>query len=319
VCFAQSHLYNRHLLSGSLDRELYFGQLRLKPGWYLEAAVTLKGIREKVAVVDSNGDLRLGQPWQLKPSAGRDQTNWTISPGDSFLQRPAGSARFENRLFTTECSPYPFTLQCSPFGSILYCGAKPWRIAMSGDGQQLHVEPWPGPLAEFWVQPKGRQVRSLSLAWENPADRWQLIKANVLKGKALLPPGRYRLYGCSVEGRAGLFHRLRATAFDRNLKNSFFAESGRVSTISCGPPMKIKVAANWQPSESADRADSRAASNTSPSERVLRISATAVGAGGETYSAWGIGQAFDQDPQRRVFVIRRQDGRQVASGNLEFG
>jgi len=319
VYFAQCHLYNRQLLSQPAGQEPYFGQLRLKAGWCLEAAVSLKGIRQKVGVVDNNGNLLLSQPWHLRPSAASHQADWDIGAGDCFLQRPANSSRVGNQLFTTECSLYPFTPECSPFGSILYFGAKPWRIALSADAKQLHVEPWSGSLAELVVQPHGKQVRSLSLAWENPPGQWQLIKPNVRKGRALIPPGNYRLYGCLVEGKAGLFHQLRASAFDRSLQNSFRAESGKVSAIFCGAPLEIKVAANWQLPEPSEPANSRPALKPFPSGRVLRINAKAVGAGGETYSAWGVGQDYDRDPQHRVFIIRSQDGKEVASGNLEFG
>jgi hypothetical protein len=319
VCFAQSHLYNRRLLSRPASPEVYFGQLRLKAGWCLEASIRLPGIRQRVAVVDNNGDLRLGEAWRLKPPVRSGQGDWDLGPGDSFLQCPQEARRFENRLFTTECSPYPFTPECSPFGPILYFGARPWSAALSADSQSLRLEPWRGPLAELAVQPNGNQVRSLTLAWENPPGQWQLIKPAVLNGKALVPPGNYRLYGCLVEARAGLFHRVRASAFDRGLRNSFTAEAGKVSTIQCGAPMRIQVTAKFEKAEPAGVAELGATSKPGSPARVLRVSAQAVGAGGETYSAFGFGRDFSRDSQKRGFIISRSDGKEVASGNLEFG
>jgi hypothetical protein len=308
VFFVQTHLSNRQLLTTGGARDVYYGQLRVKTGWYLETVVNLPGVRRRVAVMDDDGDGQLGESWRFEPSARSVQADWGLVTGDSLLQGAGGGESFENRLFTTDCSPYPFTTDCSPFSPITYFGAQPWKIALSADSQVLHVEPWAGPLAELLVTPNGKQVRSLSLAWENPAGQWRLIKPTVVKGKALVPPGNYRVYGCLVEGKAGLFHRMRASAFDRSLKNSFSVEGGKTASVSCGAPMEIKVTADIQ---SPDPKNSGA--------RMLRISAKAVGAGGETYSAYGIGKSFDRDPRRRRFVVTDHAGQKVGSGNLEFG
>jgi hypothetical protein len=304
--FARTHIYNRRALARGARDGLYFGQLRIQAGWCLEAAVNLNGERSRLAIVDCDGDLGIGESWHIKSPALPDAP-WDLAVGDAFLQAPGISGNFDNRLFTTECSPYPFTPRCSPFGSFLYVGAKLRKVTLADGMRHVHIEPWTEPLVEVRIGPEGKPVRNLLLARENPAGQWQLMRTSVVKGKSYVPSGSYRVYGCLLEGKAGLFQHVRASAFDRTLTNSFRAESGRVVSLVCGAPLEIKVETRLQEGQEQ------------MAPRVLRISAKAVGAGGETYSAYGVGKAFDRDPRKRVFVITDLAGNKITSGNLEFG
>jgi hypothetical protein len=44
-----------------------------------------------------------------------------------------------------------------------------------------------------------------------------------------------------------------------------------------------------------------------------------VGAGGETYQRYAKGKDLGQRPARPVFTILDANGKELASGNLEFG
>ena len=71
-------------------------------------------------------------------------------------------------------------------------------MGLASGCKSLRVEPWPEPLAELALQPRGDQVRNVTLAWKRPNGQWQLIRPTVTGGKAMVPPGDYRLYACNL-------------------------------------------------------------------------------------------------------------------------
>ena len=120
-----------------------------------------------------------------------DEKSWYFRPGDSLLVDRDGSGRFENNLFQSEACP---------FGPILYLGGKAYKVALAPDCKSLRVEPWSETLAELALQPHGDQVKQVTLAWEGPSGKWQLIRPDVTGGKVMVPPGNYRLYACNLVG-----------------------------------------------------------------------------------------------------------------------
>lgn len=67
IYFAQAYLLNRQLASSRRPaQELFFGQLTLKAGWYLDTTVRLSGVNYKVGVLDGNGNFRLGDVSQVQ-------------------------------------------------------------------------------------------------------------------------------------------------------------------------------------------------------------------------------------------------------------
>ena len=309
VVFAQMSLYNRKLLSEDSERNLFIGQLRVKSGWYLETLVNLPGVKQKVGLVDGDCNLRLGEPWKSMTYTNEDGVNWYFSPRDSYLVDADKSGRFENN---------PFGSEYTAVGPVIYLGPLPYRVALAADLKSINVEPWTGPLAELVLKPIGDQVQKLTLASENVPGQWGLMEVDVLKGKAKVPPGTYRFYGCQVEGRAAKLERIRASATKRIFKDTFTAEAGKSMSLTCGAPMEIRVAAAWQPNYVVENGVYRELP-PSPTNRVLRINASVVGTAGEGYHTYGIGKDFSKDPPKPVFTVKTPEGKQLLTGNLEYG
>lgn len=309
--YAQVYIYNRQLITkpreGQNIENYYFGTLRFKPGWYLETTVKLDGVKQKVGLVDGDANFRLGDAWKPRLYGTQGQAkSWYFTPADSFLVDQNGSGKFENDVFGNETAPY---------GPLIYFGNSPYKVAVSADAKTLSVEPWTEPLGEIALQPRGDQVRSVSLAWESAAEQWTLIEAGVIQGKAKVPPGRYRLYGSVLEGKAGRADSLMTSASQRAITNTVRVEPGQTAAIPCGAPLEIRVTA--QRLRYPTILSTAAATQGQP--LTVRINANVVGAGGEIYSAWGKGRDFTDDPPKPTFTITSKDGKKIASGNLEFG
>lgn len=309
VVFAQMYIYNRQLLAQESERPAFIGQLRIKSGWYLETFVALEGVKQKVGLVDGDCNLRLGEPWPSSTYTNNDGVNRYFSPGDSFLVDADKSGRFENN---------PFGSEYAPVGPVLYFGPSPYKVALAPDLKSINVELWTGPLAELTLKPIGDQVQKLTLASTSAAGQWQLMEVEVVKGKARVPPGTYSLYGCQVEGRAAKLERIRASATKRVLKDTFTAEAGKSTALTCGAPMEIRVAASWQQSYVVSNGVYQVVP-PNPTNRVLRINASVIGSAGEGYHTYGIGKDFSKDPPKPVFTVKTREGKQLLTGNLEYG
>jgi hypothetical protein len=317
VYFAEAYVYTRDSGIRLAGSEAYYGQLRFKAGWYLEAAVDLGGVRQLVGWYDGNANLRLGDPWKGRTykMGGEDRVGFTT--GDSILQDLNGSGHFEAS---------PLEDESSPFASILYLGATPHRQTFAADYKTVHIEPWTAALAELTLQPRGEQVRSVSLAQEGSPGQWNLVKPSVVNGKATVPPGNYRLYSSMLEGRTSAGEILRLSGYNRSLKKTFQADSGGSTLLACGAPLKVEVTAA-KPRVAATVSTNRLASSLSrlvartatPAEPTLRINAAVVGEGGESYSSFGVGRDFKGRPPKPAFTIAGPDGKQIAAGNLEYG
>jgi hypothetical protein len=312
VYYAQVlYLFSRQLLAGRPGPNAIMGQLRFKAGWYLDTTVEMGGVKRRVGVFDGDNNLRLGDPWQpqdyqMERGGGR---MWYFQPGDSFLVRANDSGKFETD---------PFESGYCPFGPVLYIGATPCQASLAADNTFLRVEPWKGDLAEVQLVPHGKQVSSLTLARERPNGRWELMQPVVAEGRIKVPPGTYRLYACTLlgSGAQGRDH-IKLSANDRTLKSPFRFAAGNTNVMACGAPLRVKV--------NAEKTGPQGVTSrllglfSGGSESVLRISATVLGAEGETYSTFLKGERFDASPPRPTFSVLDARGNRLASGNLEYG
>jgi hypothetical protein len=313
VYYAQAMIYNRQLLTNQTalersDLNMYFGMLRFKAGWYLETTVILDGVKRKVGLIDGNANGKLGDAWKPQyfrnePEDKTEAEEWYFLPGDSFLVDRDGSGKFEGNPFGTESCPW---------GPILYLGATPLKAAMSADYTSLQVEPWPGPLAELAIQPRGEFVRALTLAWESSSNQWQLLEPQAAGGKVQVPAGRHRLYQCLLEANRGKRDAIMTSAGNQSTTNTLSATAGRTTVLVCGAPLELKVSA------SRDDLPSPVPPGTTEKRNVVQISASVVGAGGEAYASFGKGKDYKTEPPEPVVTISR-DGKRLASANLEFG
>ena len=311
VYFARVYLFNRQMLSaGRVGQSIMFGQLMFKAGWYLDTTVTVDGAKQRIGVYDGNSNLRLGDIARAQTVTSRGETTWYFPTGDSLLVDADGSGSFENDLFQSESAP---------FGPILYLGAKAYLVRLAPDCKSLRVEPWAGPLAEVALQPRGDQVHDVTLAWEQPGGRWQLIRPTVISGKVMVPPGSYRLYSCSLLGKGAPREQTMVSGMQRIPQPPLSVVAGKASTLDCGAPLEIKVTAARVRGSSLELPSDEAADTKLGSDYVLRINANVVGAGGEVYSTFQKGSGFQSQPAKPSFTVVQAGGKTVARGNLEYG
>lgn len=316
IYFAQVYLFIPPAGAGSNVRIAYFGQLRFKAGWYLETTVDFDGATRKVGIVDANCNLQLGDVITPTTYTAGTETSWYFQNGDYFLQDIDGSGKFTS-------SPADST--SSPFGPLLYLGAKPYKATLSADCKSLALDPWAEPLAELAIQPHGEQVNVIQVAWESAPGKWQLIQPGVENGKAKVPPGNYRLYACTLKVKTSAGDSLIVSGLKRSPKDTVKADAGAPAAFKCGSPLDLKVTSSARDVTAAGGSQSllgRIVSSLSSSDQTLEqlIQASVTGAGGETYSSFILqGRNGQRQPPSPTFAVVTSDGKEVGSGNMEFG
>ena len=186
-------------------------------------------------MLEANCNLRLGDMPQQVIFTNRGQTTWAFRSGDRFLLGTNGSGAFRNDAFG----------QASyPFGPILYLASKAYKVGLSADDRTLQVEPWPEPLAEVALPPRGELVHHLTLAWQCPDGHWQSLRPAVTGGKVLVPPGDYRLYGSTLLGKGAAGDQVRLDGWQWTPQTPVRFAAGKANTLNCGAPLQIKVTAN---------------------------------------------------------------------------
>jgi len=297
-------------LSGQQIRNIYAGQLRFKAGWYLETTVELAGVKEKVGVFDGDGNFHLGDTAQQQTYTNQGSSSWYFRPADSFLVDSDGSGAFEGD---------PFSTEATPIAPVLYLGAKPFHVTLDSSCKSLRVTPWTEDLAEVALQPRGRQVRTVNLAWEHPAGNWQLIEAVAKDGKIQVPAGSYRFYGCALLVNADSKDALMVSASQRSVKRPFKFAANTANRLRCGGPLDVKVTADKRIPQTWEISSKTPAKTDADSDYVLRINGNFVGAGTEIYSSFGTGERFRDDPPKPTFKVADASGKTLGTGNLEFG
>ncbi|HEY5912414.1 MAG TPA: hypothetical protein VJA21_17570 [Verrucomicrobiae bacterium] len=299
-------------MAGSASGESggYSGYVRLKAGWYLETTVNLNGAEQKIAVYDGNGNLKLGDLPEPQTYGSGTEKRWYFKPGDAFFVDADGSGAFELG---------PLDLEARPFGPLLCLGATPCKAALAADGKSLRLEPYTDPLAEVAIEPRGDQVRNLTLAWEHPAGKWQLLNTPVEKGRVQVPPGRYRFYYCAVFGQNSGADPVMASANQSVQKTPFKFEAGKANTLRCGAPLEVAAQAQKRTPQAYELPRDSKPDPRKDSEYIVRINANFHGADGEVYSTFAKGPKLAGNPAKPVFRVLGADGKELAKGNLEFG
>jgi hypothetical protein len=274
----------------------------------------------KSRLVDGNCNFHLGEPDQPTIYQNGTETNWYFQGGDYFLVDKDGSGKFASSIGNSEAAP---------FGPMLYLGAKPYKAVLAADDKSLALEPWTEPLAELALQPHGEQVSGIGLAWESAPDRWQLLAPGVENGKARVPPGNYRLYTCTIKVKTAAGENLILSGYKTTLKDTTKAVAGAATPFKCGAPLEVKVTSArdnrnlGSTTQESGSFLSRFFGGSAGAEPVLQqfIQASVLGAGGETYSSFFLKQDKGnlRQPPKPTFTIATADGKEVASGNMEFG
>lgn len=269
-----ARIYVRQGSSARNGRDV--GPLWLKAGNYLEAQIEIGGVKERIGLVDADGDGRFSEAAPLQNSTGKE--GLYLSVRDVVLRDRSGSGRFQFD---------PLGSGLEPFSNLLYIGVNPYVVSLAPDLKWVRLKSYEGPLGELTVQPHGEQIHKLALARETAPGQWEQLNPSVVAGKAKVPVGRYLLYSCllTVQNKSGA--QLTAGAYHRFWRTPVVVEQGKIATLLCGGPLELKVTAEKQSENSARglmgvarSLFSRGASSTSE----LRINMIALGAGGETYS-----------------------------------
>ncbi len=313
MCFAQFYLLT--VVSSTLSRVApsLVGQLQVKPGWYLEASVDLDGATQTIGIVDSDCNFRLGDvatPVTIGSGSGQ---YLTFRGGDMFLRNRGDVAGAEISLTRAEAQV---------FGPILYVGATPFKVSLSAGYKSLMLEDWSAPLAQLAL-PEGGTIDRLQVLWEGAPGRWQLLQPLVQGGLAKVPPGNFRLYTCTLRAKTPAGDALVLSGTKRSLKDTVSATAGATVPFKCGAPLEIRVTAERDTSAqaSANGLLARLARGPGSAPAVQqRIQATVLGAGGETYSSFVLESGNKRgSPRPPTFTVTTADGKQVASGDLEYG
>jgi hypothetical protein len=319
IYFAQAYLYTLPAGAGTIPRNVYLGQMRMRAGWYLETTADLDGVTRKVGIVDGNCNFRVGDLNQPITAKSGVETNWYFQGGDYFLVDNDGTGKFQSSVGNDASAP---------FGPLLYFGAKPYKAVLAADCKSLALEPWTGPLAELALQPQGAQVSRIQLAWEGAPGQWQLLQAGVENGKAVVPPGNYSLYSCLIKVKSSPDETLVMSGTKRVVKEITRAEAGAVTPLKCGPPLEIKVSSSRDSgvvvatTSGSGSVFTRLFGNSKAADQPLqqRIQASVIGAGGETYSGFYLlGKGNVRQPPNPTYAIVSANGKLVESGNMEFG
>jgi hypothetical protein len=313
VYYAQAYIYNTALLRRSTETRslnVTVGQLRLKAGWYVDATVALDGLKQKVGVYDGNSNLRLGDIPQPQTYTNRGEKTWYFSSGDSLLLDADSSGTFENDAVQSEAFS---------FSPIVYFGPKAYKVSLAADNTSLRVEPWTETLAAVSLVPRGDQVRTVTLAWEQSDAEWQLLRVVPADGKIQVPPGNYRLYACELLGKSGVRDQVMASANQRTMQKPVHFADGQANSLRCGAPLEIKVTAERAKPNALGLLSRRSTDSKQDSEFELRVNAQVFGGGGEAYSSYRKGEKLRQEPPKPTFTIVDTRGRKVKDGNLEFG
>ena len=319
IYFAQMYLYTQPAGVGSNQRNLLLGRLRFKTGWYLETIVEFDGVKRSVGIVDGNCNFRLGESVQPTTYKSGAETNWVFQGGDYFLEDNDGSGKFESAIGNNESAP---------FGPMLYLGAKPYKAVLAADCKSFGLEPWTEPLAELALQPHGGQVNGIQVAWESAPGQWQLLQPGVENGKASVPPGNYRLYTCTIKVKTSSDETLVVSGSKRSPKDTTKAEAGASTPFKCGSPLEVKVTSRRDGNVVAtsalesgslwDRLFGNSRASNPPLQQLIQ--ASVIGAGGETYSGFYLqDKGTLRQPPKPIFAVFTADGKQVDSGNMEFG
>jgi len=295
-------LYAEVLSFGGLAESLGIsGQMQIKPGCSLETTVDLDGVRQKIALVDANGNFRFGDKTEmglLKMPDG-EQLCMPQQMGDTILRDRNGSGKFESDGMNSEADPW---------SSVIYFGANPYTLTVTDDLAKVAVEPYSGPMGELAIQ-NGARIEAIMLARETSADKWEAVVLPGSSAKVKVPVGTYQLLGCQLAGKDGGAVTMAGGRNNRTKSTAFSVEAGKSATLKCGPPLQLQVQAER-------RAPGLLAAIFAGGSRAIDINLSVVGAGGEIYNLFRKGDG-EADPPK--FKILDEQGKEIASGDLEYG
>ncbi|MCX8036252.1 MAG: hypothetical protein N3D11_04185 [Candidatus Sumerlaeia bacterium] len=302
--YAMALIYPREAIASAGNSSAFVGQLLLASGNYLETIVEAEGIRRRIAFRDANCNLRLGDKPVIHLFDAADGSGVRMDGGDVLLCDLDGSGKFDISEIAGESQP---------FTDLLYLGANPYTIRLAEDLTAVFLEPYNGATGELLV-PTNSRVAQATFARKTAPEQYGLLVVDFSAGKAKVPVGDYRLIQCVVAGEAKDGAKIMTGSAFAASKTSLNVAERQSATVPMGAPISLRPEVEKHGSSSGLLRALLGGGQT------VSISAKIVGAGGETYSTFmkfAKGKADQLDPPK--FKVRTLDGKELASGQLEYG
>lgn len=223
---------------------------------------------------------------------------------DSVLRDRDGNGKFDAD---------PCQSENEDLGELIYFGPNPYTLTVADDLKSVRVEPYSGPTGELTVK-NGDKLRALTLARQSGGNKWESLTVDVSAGKANVPVGTYQLYSCVAAARdsngvIGLAAAQRPTTVV-----AIKVESGKNASLECGPPLDVQVQA-----QKVGSAGGLLGASVSGAVKTLQINASIIGLAGERYAAFAKGKGTVGEAPPPTFRVLDATGKEVASGQLEYG
>ena len=296
--FGLMNAYNLEAI-GQTRYNTYAGMFALIPACYLQADIEVGGVKERIGFVDGNGDMRVGD------TAGFN--------GDMLLRDRGGSGGFDTGMGVNESE----TMK-----EIVYFAGKPHRMVLAEDFKTVSVEPYDGPMGK--LASRGlKSVRALTLARKAETAEWDMLDPHPVDGQVSIPVGTYSLSAVTINATDEQGRKWTSEAYCPKVEKTVEVDEGETAAFPVGEPFELKISAGVSGSSGKTgflgalaSALSQMAIESMDSEKKITLNVQVVGAGGETYSRFFVDGQPVEAPR---FVVKNKDGKQVASGQFEYG
>lgn len=298
--------------SSNADSNSIEGYINANVAARFEADIALGGVREKIALMDSDLNGRLGDPATGTETPMEMKTYWQVGGGDLLLRDRDGSGAFEFASGSAEIEP------CS---TIAYFGGKPYAVEIASDLKSMRLTPYQGATGRL-ASVNAAAIRTLTVAWRESAEskKWIALSPQALEGAFVVPAGQYRLYSCSILGEMGTEPVAAAGTLNETRDPIEVAPNGETA-MPMGAPLRLIVEVEG----SAGRMSGEPAPGfmgalgsvfSAQADSILNINATVLGDGDERYLEFFKGNQPMKAPRFRIVDM---DGKEIDSGQLEYG
>jgi hypothetical protein len=267
------------------------GMAMILPACCLEAEVEFGGVKQKIALLDRNGNLNFAD--MVRGETG-----------------PMGFGGFEGDVLLRDCDGSgdynldEMERETEPLSPIVYFGATPCTLAVSADAKSIAIEPCTGPMGQVKIA-DGKPIRRFTLARRVSEKEWQLLAPTLVNGVAQLPEGSYCVASVILAAKDKQDVEYVGASQRSEMKPTLEVKAGQTLDLPIGPPVDVRIA--------IQRPGLLAALFAGPE---LRFNVTLLGAGGEQYLRFQKdGEALDPPS----FKIRNDKDEVVESGQFEYG
>lgn len=302
---AQLYVYNRDAIRQG-GRQ-YFGYLGIRPACYLEATIEANGMKETIGIVDGSCNMTLGDEALFQVNQRGSDVYWALPYADAVLRDRNGSGKFEMNVVNQEAEP---------LSSLIFVGNKPFEIALSRDLESVRIEPYSKATGQLVIA-EDRNADSVLLGRKLSGNRWEAISVEPAGEPITVPAGEYRLHSCVVADSVEGDTIIAAAGTNRTTGGTVEVEEGGSAQLTCGAPLDLRVTADKRGQQSGGVLGALTGGGA-PSQ--VNINVQVLGSAGEFYSRfYKIEESGMTQPAPPAFEIQDEQGKQIASGSLEYG